>query len=521
MNLEMTTLLVLLCVALVIIITVQIGKVTELASKLRGEEEAQARSTNTVGRSMMLFMIGFLILTAVSMLYYKNWFLGYGPHESASEHGSLIDDTFALTFFFTYIVFVITHVFLFYYAYRYRYNKNRRARFISHNNTIEIVWTVIPAVVMTFLVVGGLDAWNEIMGDVAGKDQEFMEIEATGYQFAWELRYPGPDGKLGRRDFRMITGVNNLGQDWTDEKNHDDFKPAELVLPVGKKVRVRIMARDVLHDFYLPHFRVKMDAVPGIPTYFVFTPEKTTEEYRTELAKYPEYQQIDPKDDDGRQLWETFEYELACAELCGIGHFSMRKVVRIVTQEEYEKWLLEDAQKSTYFTSIRGTEFDPLQGELLQSEIKLRSQEFNTKVTAALATPEVDDDVVVLDYVTFETGLATLTPLSRYQLDDVVEFLAGNPSINILLGGHTDSTGDAAANMALSAGRAASVRNYLLENGVATNRMQAQGFGSTKPIAPGDTEEGRQQNRRTDFTLIRTTVPTTPADSIGVSMETE
>merc|ERR1711916_356210 len=101
----------------------------------------------------------------------------------------------------------------------------------------EIVWTVIPAIVMTFLVVGGLDAWNEVMADV-DPEEEFMEIEATGFQFGWQIRYPGEDGKLGEKNYQLISGTNPLGQNWEDEKNLDDFLPTEIVLPVGKKVRV-------------------------------------------------------------------------------------------------------------------------------------------------------------------------------------------------------------------------------------------------------------------------------------------
>ena len=104
-----------------------------------------------------------------------------------------------------------------------------------------------------FLVVGGLDVWNEAMADVE-PGEEVIEFEATGYQFAWALRYPGEDGKLGTRDYTKINGVNSLGQVWTDEKNLDDLMVDEIVLPKGKKVRVRIIARDVLHNFYLPHF---------------------------------------------------------------------------------------------------------------------------------------------------------------------------------------------------------------------------------------------------------------------------
>ena len=115
---------------------------------------------------------------------------------------------------------------------------------------------------------------------------------------------------------------------------------------------MRIIAKDVLHNFDLPHFRVKMDAIPGLPTYFYFTPEITTEEYRQNLRKYPEYQAEDPNN-PGKQLWETFEYDLACAELCGNGHWNMRKVVEIVDEETYKKWLAK--QKSWYMTSIRNS----------------------------------------------------------------------------------------------------------------------------------------------------------------------
>ena len=125
-------------------------------------------------------MVLFLVITSISAYYYKNYFLGYGPHEAASPHGKLIDQMFNLTLITTYIVFFATQILLFWYAFKFRYGKKRTAQFISHNNMVEIVWTAIPAVVMAFLVIGGLDAWNEIMGDV-GTDEEVLEIEATGH----------------------------------------------------------------------------------------------------------------------------------------------------------------------------------------------------------------------------------------------------------------------------------------------------------------------------------------------------
>lgn len=361
-----TGLLIIGSLLLIIVVVVQIGKITELAAKIRGEEEVQIETNNRMGRFMMAFLVAFMVLVFWSALKYKNYMLGYGPHEAASVHGPELDSMFNWTLFFTGVIFILTHIALFYFAYKYKGQKGVKAVFLPHDNKLEIIWTAVPAVVMCFLVIRGLVAWNDVMGDV-GNDEDYIEVEATGAQFLWYLRYPGPDGVLGERNYKLITGSNPLGQDWTDDANLDDFQPTDLVLPVGKKVRVRITARDVLHSFFLPHFRVKMDAVPGMPTYFVFTPTKTTEEYRQELSNFPEYQvPSDPSDPNSEPLWKTFNYELACAELCGKGHFSMRKVVRIVSEDEYQAWLKE--QKSYYMGSIRGKDEDPHKGELLPGE---------------------------------------------------------------------------------------------------------------------------------------------------------
>ena len=173
----MTALFVLLCVILIGIIVVQIGKVTELAGKIRGEEEAQERTNRTQAGYSMIFMIVFLLACTVSAIYYKDSMLWYGPNESASAHGSSIDYIFNITLFFTGIVFFITQILLFYFAYKYRARRGSKAEYISHNNRLEVIWTAIPAVVMTFLVVGGLDAWNDVMADVE-EGEDYIEIEA-------------------------------------------------------------------------------------------------------------------------------------------------------------------------------------------------------------------------------------------------------------------------------------------------------------------------------------------------------
>ena len=497
----MTALLATLCIILIAVIAVQIGKVTELASKIRGEEDTQERSNRTTSRWLLVFMVLFLVFCVVSAYYYKNYMLGYGPHEAASVHGKSLDRMFNITVIVTAIVFFITQIALFWFSYKYRARKGGKAIFMPHNNTLEVVWTVIPAVVMTFLVVGGLDAWNDVMADV-GTDEEVIEIEAMGYQFAWQLRYPGADGVLGSRDYRLTSGTNPIGQDWTDPNNLDDFHPSEIVLPVGKQVRVRILARDVLHDFYLPHFRVKMDAVPGMPTYFVFTPEKTTEEYRQSLREYPEYQVPDPADPE-KQLWETFEYELACAELCGTGHWSMRRLVRIVSEEEYKDWL--DKQGSYYMTAIYGTADDPwpIDGEIPDVVKEARQLEFGDLLDGAMGAASEEERTFVLNYVTFETGSAELTEMSKkYALANVVEAMNEYSDLVVGLGGYTDNTGDATANLELSQQRADAVRDYLMEQGIDGGRLVATGYGDANPIGDNDTEAGREENRRTEFTVL-------------------
>ena len=494
----MTFLLISLCFALIVIIAIQIGKMTEISAKITGEADAQDATNKRIGTYFMVFLVGFLIISFWSAWHYKNYMLGFGPHEAASEHGGALDSAFLLTTVITVIVFVLTHIALFYFAFKYRGSQKRKALFFAHDTRLEIVWTAIPAVTMALLVINGLDAWNEVMADVNPTD-EAMEIEATGYQFAWALRYPGADGEMGSRDYTMINGVNPLGQDWTDSKNWDDIHPSEIVLPVGQKVRVSIKARDVLHSFFLPHFRVKMDAVPGMPTYFVFTPKITTKEYRLKLRAYPEYQKPDPEQPE-KMLWETFDYELACAELCGNGHFSMRRVVRVVEQAEYDKWLSD--QQSYYLSSIRNTGEDPYKGDLLPMEIKERKEEFSKAFKKALSSDDAMDKIVRFKYVFFETGSANLTSLSRYELTNLADALAQHPNLSIALNGHTDNTGDLESNIVLSEMRAKSVVDFLLTKGVSASRLSSVGYGPNQPIGANDTEEGRALNRRTEFQII-------------------
>jgi cytochrome c oxidase subunit 2 len=390
-----------LCVILLAVFIVQIGKARELASIVRNDPAEQDEINKFHAGLGMIFMVTFLAACVISFIYYIPTTLGWGPNIAASKHGPEVDYLFNLTLFFTAIVFVLTHIALFWFTWKYKGKKGKIGLYWAHNETLEMVWMIIPSVVMTFLVVGGLQAWNNIMLDLPENavsvilpedDNEYLEIEATGSQFLWFLRYPGRDGKIGTKYFTQIKkGVNELGQTWTDEKNMDDFMTTEIVLPEGKPVRVRITARDVLHNFYIRDMRVKVDAVPGMPTYFNFTPMVTTDSMRRRLSQEPEWQ-VPSKDDDTKQRWEMFNYELACAELCGNGHYSMRNLVKIVTEEEYLAWLDEQeggkleevvidstsgkveytyvpgSVKSQYFSKIHKTANDPLKGKTADIE---------------------------------------------------------------------------------------------------------------------------------------------------------
>jgi len=279
---------------------------------------------------ILFLVVGFSLLIWYSI---ANFHLYQRP--IASEHGVETDRLFWITMAITGVVFVITQILLFYFSYRYQHKPTRRALFFPDNNRLEFIWTIVPAVVLTALVVYGLFVWNNVMKP-APENAEIIEV--MGYQFAWKVRYPGKDGELGAHDFRLIDATNEFGLDFTDRLAFDDFTPREMHLPKGKPVEFRIRARDVLHSVFAPHFRLKMDAVPGMPTRFWFIPTKSTADMRIETGN-PE-----------------FNYEIACAEVCGRGHFSMRLLVVVDEPADYEKWKAEQqpwlSKNPEYMTKV-------------------------------------------------------------------------------------------------------------------------------------------------------------------------
>jgi cytochrome c oxidase subunit 2 len=328
----MATTFIILILLLGFLITFQIAKASEYVSVMRGEEKSRKQNN----RINAFLLLSFLILGLIGVYYCNE---KYGPKilqfgSAASNHGVDVDNMLKITIIITGIVFVITQFALFWFAYKYQESDKRKAYFYPHNNKLEVIWTAIPAIVLTVMVGFGLYYWFRITGE-APKDA--MVVEVTGSQFKWEFRYPGRDGKLGKKYFRQINeGANNpLGQVWEDSTNKDDIYIPQgdpLHLVVNKPVKLVINAKDVIHDVGLSHFRLKMDAVPGTPTTMWFTPTKTTADMKRELN--------DP----------DFIYEISCDQMCGQGHYKMRGTIVVESQEDFDLWMAK--QKPKYYLAF-------------------------------------------------------------------------------------------------------------------------------------------------------------------------
>jgi len=324
----MTQILLAAIVVMIFVVVFQIAKASEYVNVLKGEEKARRQNNRING----FLLISFLILGLIGVWWCNELLLHKTllVQPAASDHGEKIDTMLYITLGVTGLVFLITQILLFWFAYKYQESDNRKAYYFPHNTKLELIWTTVPAIFLTVLVVFGLKYWFKMTGE-APKDS--LLVEVTGHQFGWEFRYPGADKTLGRKNFKLSGGANSLGVDFDDPASRDDIHVgATMHLPVGKPVKMVINAQDVIHDVGLPHFRLKMDAVPGIPTTLWFTPLYTTKQMKEKTGN------------------ANFTYELSCDQMCGKGHFSMRGVIIVETQEEYDLWL---AQQKPEIWSVR------------------------------------------------------------------------------------------------------------------------------------------------------------------------
>lgn len=325
-----TTYLVIAAAVLVFVVIFQIAKASEYVSVLKGEDQARKQSNKINGALLLGFMIfGLIGVWYCNKILYKQTLF---PQGSASVEGEKIDEMLWITIAVTGVVFIITQVLLFYFAWKYQEKEGRTSYYFPHNNKLEVIWTVVPAIALTVLVVFGLKFWFQITADAP---KGAMTVEIVGKQFGWIMRYPGKDGKFGKTYFRNINDEqnNSLGQIWDDQANFDDVVTTQTMYIVkGRPVKLIIGSRDVIHDVGLSHFRMKMDAVPGIPTTLWFTPKYTTKEMKQRTGN------------------PDFLYEISCDQMCGNGHYSMKGIIEVVTQEEFDLWMAK--QKPNYYVAF-------------------------------------------------------------------------------------------------------------------------------------------------------------------------
>lgn len=302
------------------------------------------------GGFFLFYLFGMIAATWATINVYDELTLIVNP---ASVHGVEIDRMFNNTMIVTIIVVVVTNGLLFYYGWKYRNKKGSKALYYPHNNKLEVIWTVIPAIVLTLLVFDGVGVWHDIMGD---PPEDAIQVEVNGKQFAWTFRYQGSDQEFGESHVTYINEGkgNELGINLDDKRGFDDLITRELHFPVGVPINLNIRTRDVLHSATLAHFRVKMDAVSGMTTNFHFVPTKTTLEMR-EILDDPE-----------------FNYEMSCQQICGGGHWNMGAKVVVETMEEYQAWL---EKQQTFIASYQSINPDFNAGNMAEEIAEEVSEE--------------------------------------------------------------------------------------------------------------------------------------------------
>ena len=271
-----------------------------------GAEEMQRKNADagstTLAFTLALFLVAFTIVTVYLFLAKPWWF-----PPAITDFGRQIDGQFHRTLIITGVTFVLAQFALAYAIFRFR-DHGQKAVFFEGNSTMEFVWTLATVVMFVGLGLYGEHAWAEahFMGAAPGA----LQIEVTGQQFTWNFRYAGPDGKFGNLKPELISASsgNPLGLDPRDPNSKDDIVSPVLYVPVNREVEILIRTQDVTHSFFVRELRLKQDAVPGMVIHMHFAPEVVG------------------------------QYEVVCAELCGLGHYKMRSFLNVVSQEDFDKW---------------------------------------------------------------------------------------------------------------------------------------------------------------------------------------
>jgi len=312
----MTNILIFIIAILIIATLVQIVRVSELLSEIKNKDvnEVTDKDNNTQGLLFLIVGFGFLIFVVWQMITWNHLLLP----PASSIHGTQIDFLMKMSMGLILIVFFVLSPILFYFVYKYRGKKSNKAYFFSHNNKLEVVWTVVPTIILTGFIIFGLKTWDNAMNVEITESTKVIEV--YGKQFNWTARYSGIDNTLGKANYKLVKGKNTLGVDMLDVNSADDKMAREVHLVVNEPVLLKFRSQDVIHSAFLPHFRVQMNCVPGMTTQFGFTPTKTTAQM---------------KESEGAD----FEYVLLCNKICGASHFNMQMKFIVETQEEYDIWI--------------------------------------------------------------------------------------------------------------------------------------------------------------------------------------
>lgn len=324
-------LLLFLVACTIIAVIGKIHSVYVLTRKMNGKHNPLSNN-NWQAALLFLFLVVFLAGIYYSYAVWGSW----AWRDAVTEHGKEIDRMFIITLAITTFVLVVTHIILLTFTYVYRMRAKRMAYYYPHNDSIERIWTIVPAIVLTVLVLFGFFTWRAITNVPEELQKSALQVEVLGEQFQWHVRYPGADGKIGKRNYKLTSATNGYGIDFNDKNSWDDIRGGDIVIPVNKSVRFHIISKDIIHSFFIPDFRVQINAVPGMTNYFQFTPTVTTEEMRDRMN--------DPK----------YDFIMLCNKICGSGHWNMAKKVVVVTEAEYKEWL---SKQEKYFTEDLQKEF--------------------------------------------------------------------------------------------------------------------------------------------------------------------
>lgn len=264
--------------------------------------------------SVLFSLVTTLVLTVPAAVAETRTDNLYWAPPNVTVGGKDIDMLLNFIFWLTLAVFIGTQGVYIYYLIRYRRRPGVKAHYSHGNNYLEVIWTSIPTAIFIILAIVGNRIWFNLHRT---PPEDALRIDVVSYQFGWDFRYAGKDGQLGDASSSLFTIDNKFGVKAEDKAGADDFTSTELVIPVGKAVNILLRSRDVIHSFYVPEFRLYQDAVPGRTISWVW------------------FEVIRPGN-----------FELACSQLCGTGHYNMKAKIRVLPQEEFDAWYAEKMEKA-------------------------------------------------------------------------------------------------------------------------------------------------------------------------------